>query len=104
MANETFGYRPTAYGRVGADHRWATIMGQWHENRFGEEVQQFIGWSNSETTYGLTDKLASENVPPQSRAMEAATSAATAKGKQVAPQFTDDYQYTAKRGEPSDPR
>tara|TARA_R110000824_G_scaffold358147_3_gene545672 strand:+ start:714 stop:3113 length:2400 start_codon:yes stop_codon:yes gene_type:complete len=94
---------PNGYGRADADKRFATLMGQWHENRFGDGVQQFIGWNNAETTYGLTDKMASANVPPASRAMEAATSAATAKGKQVAPQFTEGYQYTAKRGEPSDP-
>ena len=87
--------------RSAADVKWATLMGRWHEDRYGQEVQQFIGRWVPDDDYQLSDKVAT--VPESEHAMGAATQAATARGKQVAPQFTKGYPYTAKRGEPSDP-
>ena len=98
MANETFGYQSTAYGRVGADQRWATIMGRWHENRFGEEVQQFLGAWVPDNTYALTDE--GKTVPPEEHA-EAAMEAAKAKGQHVGLQFSEAEPYSARRGEAS---
>ena len=71
MANEQL-------DRGAADRRWATIMGQWHEDRFGEEVQQFIGRWVPDDDYQLSDNVAT--VPPEEHA-EAAIDAAKAKTK-----------------------
>ena len=91
MANEQF-------DRAAADRRWATLIGQWHEDRFGEEVQQFIGRWVPDDDYQLSDNVAT--VPPEEHA-EAAIDAAKAKGQHVGPQFSAAEPYKARSGEAS---
>ena len=92
MANEQF-------DRAAADRRWATLMGQWHEDRFGEEVQQFIGRWVPDDDYQLSDNVRS--VPDNEHAMAAANHAATAKGKELPRQFSEEEPYKARSGEAS---
>ena len=103
MANETVlvgQNRDTALlTRSAADVKWATLMGRWHEDRYGREVQQFIGRWVPDNDYGLSDEVRA--VPADEHAMDAADAAAKAMGKNIGLQFSATEEYNARRGEAS---
>ena len=103
MANETVlvgqGRDTALLTRTAADVKWATLMGKWHEDRYGREVQQFIGRWVPDNDYQLSDEVRA--VPAAEHAMDAADAAAKARGQSIGLQFSAEEEYTARRGEAS---
>ena len=66
----------STHTRHGLDSRAATLYGKWHENRFGSDVQQFVGvYHPDNSEYVLTDQVATPD--PWEYANKASDAAAT---------------------------